>query len=465
MEAIISNVFCVLVVIVLFGITIFVHELGHFLVALRCGMVIDVFSIGFGPAIWSKKHKDIVYKIGCIPFGGYVAIPQLDPSSMDTLQGQEDGKQDRNLPTVSPWKKILVSIAGGCGNVLFGTVLAWIIFFSPDIVPDEKGAVLGHVAEDSTAYESGLRPGDEILKVNDEPVSTWTEFIIECHLVSGRSNRVRLTVKSGEEVKKMDLPTVMKGEGVQRIDGIGKAHPCQVGSVVAGSPAKKAGLKSKDIIRKFDGEKIVGSDHFIYLVGKSRGKEVPIVVERKGGLTELMVKPRYNPEHDRVMIGIHFSQMYMLPWMQYKKPMDQIRYDAKGIFRILRALLSRREGEAKQAVNALGGPPAILLMLWASIKISILNGIGFIRFLNINLAILNLLPLPVLDGGHIVFSLWEGISRRKIHPKLVNALVNVFLVLIIGLMIFLSIRDIVRFPRWLGHGDNKEPPAVEQTDD
>src|SRR5210317_1991058 len=116
--SIIKSLGDVLVLIVLFGITIFVHELGHFWVALKCGLVVDTFSIGFGPAIWKKKVNGVVYKIGWIPFGGYVALPQLDPSGMSHIQDGEGEQETRELPPVAPWKRILVSVAGAGGNVI-----------------------------------------------------------------------------------------------------------------------------------------------------------------------------------------------------------------------------------------------------------------------------------------------------------------------------------------------------------
>ena len=134
--------------------------------------------------------------------------------------------------------------------------------------------------------------------------------------------------------------------------------------------------------------------------------------------------------------------------MMYRRPLDQIRNDAAAIVRILKALVTPRE--ARQAAGALGGPIMILTALWFSIQTSMLNAIGFLRFLNINLAILNLLPFPVLDGGHILFCAWEAVTRRKVHPRFVNVLVNVFAVLLIGVMLWISYRDLRQLvPRFI----------------
>lgn len=461
----------VIALILLFSFTIFVHELGHFLVALKCGMVIDVFSIGFGPAIWKKKVNGITYKVGWIPFGGYVALPQLDPSGMSSIQGEnEDDKSDnakeeterRDLPEISPWKKILVSLAGATGNIILAVILAMVIWLSPGAVAYRGGTVVGGVNADSASYMAGLRKGDVILAVNRKPVGTWYDVSMESLLV-GADKAVTVTVFRGDAQKDLELTLVEKeGSEIPVFDGVEKQQdPCLFASVIAGSPAEAAGLEPGDIVRTFDGVQVDCTDHFIDLVSERGGDAVSIVVERDGKLVEAVVTPEQDDELERALIGVRPVGM-VLPWMQYKHPVKQVGSDASGIARLLKALVTPKE--APKAAKGLGGPVAIIATLWLSIKISLFNAIGFLRFLNVNLAILNLLPIPVLDGGHIMFSLWECVSRRKAHPKLVNALINVFAVLLIGVFVLLTFRDVDRlFPglkRVFKNG--KDEPAVEQ---
>jgi regulator of sigma E protease len=183
---ILSGVLAALVVVGFFGLTVLVHELGHFLAARACGMRIDAFSIGFGPAIVKRKRGNTIYKIGWIPFGGYVALPQLDPSGMSTIQG-ENGEEGA-LPPASWWKRILVSLAGPIGNIILAVLIAVLISLFPpvDIAPgvDISGAVIGTVDDDSPAQEAGLRIGDQVLVVAGNAVATWDEFSTECHLAS-----------------------------------------------------------------------------------------------------------------------------------------------------------------------------------------------------------------------------------------------------------------------------------------
>jgi len=432
-----------IVLVVVFGLTIFVHELGHFLVALKCGMVVDTFSIGFGPALWKRKIRGVVFKIGAIPVGGYVAIPQLDPTGMAAIQGKQEGAEKekvkpRRLPDASPWHKIMVSLAGATGNIILAVVLALTIWASPKAVTLRGTTELGEVAGDCAAYEQGLRQGDSIVAVNGKRVKTWYDYSMEC-LLTGEKEAVTLTVASATGEKDITVPLVKGDTGIPVVDGVKrKGMPCLFSEVVRGGSAEAAGLEAGDIVLEFDGVKVDGGEHFSVLVNERDGQEVPIVVERGGEVMEYRVMPAFDEEAGRAVVGVRLASVIMF-WMQEKHPWAQIKSDAMAIVRLLRALATPRE--SKNAAKGVGGPLMIVAALWMSIKISFFNAVGFIRFLNVNLAILNLVPIPVLDGGHIMFSLYEGISRRKAHPKVVNVLVNVFVVLIIALFCILTFRD------------------------
>lgn len=461
--SIVHNSYDALALIVLFGFTIFVHELGHFFVARRCGMIVETFSIGFGPAIWKRKVNGIVYKLGCIPFGGYVALPQLDPSGMETIQGSNGETQKRDIPPAPPSKKMLVSVAGAGGNILLAFALAWIIYLSPETATDKAGTLVGYVATNSPAYLAGLQPGDQIVAVNGEPITTWNEFLVECHLGAGKSNTVDLAVTSGGESRVVTVPVGTKESGIRAIQGVDKAMLCVVTDLKSGSAADVAGFKPGDIVKEFGGVRVAGVEHFVVLVAERDNQRTPVTVQRYGKAINLVVTPKFDADRGRAVIGVVVSGAFeatVMPWMEYRRPMAQIMGDTKGIVRILRALVSKHE--AGQAANALGGPVMISVMLWISIKTSVLNAIGFIRFLNVNLAILNLLPIPVLDGGHILFAAWEAAVRRRVNPKFMSVAVNACAALLIGAILILTFRDILR-TRGLYRSFNKLQAAEQQT--
>ncbi len=523
----------VVALITLFSVIIFIHELGHYLMARWCGLVVEVFSIGFGPAIWKRKIGGITYKIGALPFGGYVALPQLDPAGMETIQGADADATAVTHPNAAPWKKILVAVAGPTGNILLAIVLAWIIYLHPKAVTTGNSTEVGYVAVDSPAYAAGLRPGDRIMTVADKRVRSWYQLSEEAILRRGSEGTIDVGVaRNGEDVhlalpvgepRTAPLPGVRPSEpcrfvrldptgslaraGVQLgdtlcaidgvdvvstqhadmlttgrdgavadvtvlrdgvrvalrlplpLEGLGEDLPPVVGSTLSGTGADEAGLRRGDVVTAFNGQPIVGRVHLSDLIQEYGEKACTLTIQRGEALLDVTMTPRYDKEAQRILVGIAWAYDPGLPWMRFKEPWEQIRNDARGILRILRALVTPKE--AGNAGAALGGPVMIFAALWAAIKISMLNAVGFLRFLNVNLAILNLLPLPVLDGGHVVFALWEMVTRRKMHPKFVNVLVNVFAVLLIGVFLLLTVRDVDQlFPgvrRWF----HRETPAAQ----
>ncbi|NNJ69757.1 MAG: RIP metalloprotease RseP [Kiritimatiellales bacterium] len=446
--------YIVVMMLFLFGVTIFVHEWGHFIAARKCGLVIEAFSIGMGPALWKKEIDGIVYKIGAFPIGGYVSLPQLDPEGMEKVQGDNNEADRKTLPDVSPWKKIVVAVAGPLCNIVFAFILALIVSAADQ---PESLALIGTVEEDSAAYEKGLRPADQIIAVNGNPVKTWYDAQVEALLVGG-DFEVTLTVLSGSKTHDIQIQANNPEDGDFLLDGISEAIPCVLGRVTPGSPAEAAGIQPDDIVKIFNSIPVIDWNHFTELVQTAPDQTVTMTVMRNDELVDLTVTPKYDESMDRTLIGVKLGGSMSMPWTLTGSPIEQIKSDSSSIFRLLKALTTK--GEAKQAAGGLGGPVAIFTMIWFALKMGIINALGLIRFININLAVLNLLPLPVLDGGHICFALWEGVTRRKVHPKVVATLVNVFAILLISAMVFLSWRDADR--NWNISRFFKKAPAAEQ---
>jgi len=448
------TIYTILMVLILFGITIFVHELGHYLTARWCGMVIETFSIGFGPALWKRKVNGIVYKIGVIPFGGYVALPQMDPGG--TEEKREDGQM---LPPVAPWKKIIVAAAGAIGNMLLAFLIAYVVYWAgKPSAPHERNCVIGYISTNSAVFKQGLALGDEITAVNGEPVRNWEDLLMK----SALATQVTLNVRAPAGGKTAVVATEKNWMGVRAVAGIGWMNICSVASVVPGSSAAEAGLKSGDRILEFNGKKLYSREHLIEMVNLARDQTVPAVIRR--GKTDLTVqmRPKYDAKAGRALIGIIFNTMDMdYDSVVHPKPMAQIRDHATVIVRFLRALLTPKE--AKAASQAVGGPIAILFMFWLTIQNSFILALWFTCMLNVNLAILNMLPVPVLDGGHICFSLWELITRRRVPARVVNITVNVFATLLIGLFLLLTYRDVMRWVVPLFPGKDRAAHAVVAT--
>ncbi len=436
--------------ILLFGVAVIVHEFGHFLAGRLLGFKVDAFSVGFGPAIWRKKINGVVYRVGCIPLGGYVALPQLDPSEMDVIQGKNGEVERPPVPPVAPWKRIVVAVAGPFGNIVLAVVAAFVIYaFS---TPDNFGGVgvtVGHV--NGGAAEAGLRVGDTFATLNGNKVSCWNEVTIECILGASTNGAIQAQIVRDGATIDLLLPVSVDSEtGYASLDGVEPRLKCQVGSVMTNSPAEAAGLRKGDVILAIGGVDLNGPDDMVSRI--KRAGESPVVLTvrpyRGGTVEKVTLTPRFDAEAGRPLIGIVFadSESANQPWMMYRRPYLQLSNDAKSIFRILRALFAPRvKGEARRAANGMGGAVTLFVVFWMQIQAGILQTLAFLRYLCINLAVINLLPLPVLDGGHVMFALVEMVTRRKPSAKLTGWIYNIFAVLLISLMLFLLLRDVWRF--------------------
>ncbi len=452
----ISSIYVGPILLLLLGMTIFVHEFGHYLAARWLGLVVEIFSIGFGPAIWRKKINGIIYQIGWIPFGGFVALPQLDPTGMSLIQdGGENENKDaaakddkepvKKYSSVEPWKKIVVSVSGALGNIILAVILAWVVYLiGMPAGPAERSPVVGYVEKDCKAYELGMRTGDEIMQVNNVAIKSWRDFVMEAALHSEITVNYRSVDRSE---KTMQIYTEKGMFGEQTVKGVRGLGLCSVLKVESGMSADKAGILAGDMIVGFAGKPVYSMEHFVELINGYRDQDANIKVirvsEGKRTEKEMIVRPLYDQGTGRVRIGITWNLVAVDTDTVVKPlPSEQLRDHTMAIFKFLKAIVTPKQ--AKAAAGGVGGPVAIMISYWYIVKASLMLAIWFTGFLNVNLAILNLLPIPVLDGGHIMFSLWEVVTRRPASPKVVNILVNVFVVLFIAFAVFISIRDMDR---------------------
>jgi regulator of sigma E protease len=440
-----TMILSIVLVTLLFGFTIFVHELGHFLVARWCGMTVDAFAIGMGPALWKRKINGVEYKLCAFPIGGYVALPQMDPSGSP---GISDDGEDRHLPPAKPLAKILVGLAGVTFNMIFAIFLAYVIFWeSKAISPEYESSAVGYVNTNSPAFAAGVKIGDVITAVNGEKISTWEQFIV----VSALRDQVTLDLLRGkDEIVQVTIVTE-KVTGGRIVSGLYPQNYVVVLDMLPESPAREAGVLPGDRILALDGQTLFSREQMIDMIKVSAGKSLVLDIQRGDQKLSIPVTPKYNEEHKQAMIGIAFRTD------EVKKPWDQIKSHATLIFRILKALVTPSESRA--AAEAIGGPVAIIDIFLKFASMGFMQALWFACLLNVNLAVMNLLPIPVLDGGHILFSLSEMITRRPPPPKLVNFLWKTSAILLLSLFLLLTYRDFSRIFSGMKKSSGESEPA------
>ena len=363
--------------VLLFSFAIFIHEFGHFLAARWRGLRVDAFSIGFGPVLWKKCIKGVEWRISAIPFGGYVAIPDVDPEGTAKAQGSEGKKDVPAGKAATPLDSIIVAVAGPLGNVVLAIALALLLAAIPGAKFGEIPALIGEIPEEGPAREAGMKAGDKVVSVGGVPVRTWTEMQTEVQISGGKPTEFVVERGEGDAASRTALTVVPR-----RHEASGA--------------------------------------YFIYAFSTT-------------------------------------NQMKAAAWMPARNPLKQLQWDVMSISRVLKALVTPKESKA--AAQALGGPVMIAQGLYAQVRRDVWDSFGFLRFLCINLAILNLLPIPVLDGSIILFSFIELVTRRRLGGKFINILTRFFMYLLIAAMLFLVYRDSLR--SWRLHRESKAADAEE----
>ena len=550
MADILNILYVVAVVFLLFGAAIFVHEFGHFWVALKRGLKVEEFAIGFGPIIWSKTHEGILYSIRAIPAGGFVKLPQMLTS--EAIEGKPEGQTEGNegsenedseppepveeLPPVSPLSKILVAFAGPLMNVIFAILIAVFIWLVGIPKPINE-PVVGYVGEKSKEYKIGARPGDRITNVNGEPIETWQDVVYA--VLDSEGETVAVQVQRGEEQRQFDLPAGTWSGGIRRIrldnqdllEVMSFETPSLLGDVgfkpgdvvlgvngqkaysqyqlldllmadagqmktvlvtrsdqevelpfetpdVAGvtveqvvtededglsTPASKADVQAGDVIKSAAGVRVTSTRQLVDIIQAQDNKEFQLDLLRGDKGIQVSITPKDN------RLGVALKQDIGLVFkpepIRYSKelahpsPAAQIGDVLDKIAITFKAL--GRGKESGVGAKDLSGPVGIFGMLAIQVNHDLRLALSFLVLLNINLAILNLLPVPVLDGGHILLSIIEWIRKEPVSVKIQEWATTAFAALLLCFFVYVTFADVKRVPL-LHDIFNRDTEKVEQ---
>ena len=456
-------IFIALEVVLLFNLLIFVHELGHFLAAKWRGLKIDRFAIWFGKPIWKTTHDGIEYALGWIPAGGYVALPQM--AAMDTIEGKTSSDTVALKP-VSALDKIIVAFAGPLFSFLLAICFAVVVWWvGRPVASAEMTTTIGYVFPDGPADKAGLRPGDKLLEVDRKPVTKFGGMGSSVTWRIVRSEDATIPVKFERDGQPMQVdvtPTKEKTKSWERKSlrkiQITPAEVPIINGVMSNSPAALAGLKHGDQILEINGAKLYSPLALEILAEQKADVPLKLKILRKNQVVETTLTPRIpvGATNQMALTGIDWDTEIGKVAIVHPSVSEQIVGSVDALVSTVGALLSRKSDIKPQHLSGAVKIINIYYILFQS-DYGWQQALWFSVILNINLALLNLLPIPVLDGGHIVLSIVEGIRRRPVNARIVGYIQTACAMLLIGYMLYVTFFDLQDSTWRL----NKDKPAQE----
>ncbi len=428
MNALVSNIFWFLV---LLTVLVVAHEFGHFATAKALKIGVEVFSIGFGPRILGFKRRETDYRVSIVPLGGYVKLMGEEKSSGDP----------REFLSRPKWQKLLVLIMGPVMNIIVAVGVLTGVYMAGLKEPAfySQPVVVGWVEPGSPAAQAGIMKGDRIIKIDNEENPTWRDLRVIISTSGGDKTEVVLR-RGDKEIRTTIVPEKV-GRYSLGYSGIYVPTEAIIGVLLPGKPAQKAGLKPMDRIIKVNGEKVKDFYNLRDLISENRGKELELTIERKGRILKFRVKPE--KEGDRWLIGFLPYQ----PTSKKKYPIIKAvgasfrenLYYTTMTFDVLAKLIA-----GKLSPKTLSGPLDIAQFSSATAAAGVIPFLAFLAFVSLQLAIINLVPIPGLDGGQIFILLIEAGIGRDLSDKAKDWILKFGFAFIILLSVFVLLNDILK---------------------
>lgn len=410
----------IVIALITLSIIIFVHELFHFIIAKASSIDAPVFSIGFGPKLFSFNWQGTEFRISLIPFGGYVQLKGMEPNE---IQGREDEFYSKN-----PFIRIAVVFGGPFANILFGFLLYLGIFSIYGVeIPDTT-------IIDNSINGSNLLAGDKILKIDGKEISNWVD------ITNNLKNNSKVLLNRGGEEKVVVVDTI-------NIDSLIPRFPPVVGMVDKGGPAYLNGIREGSKILKINDEEIAKWDDITNMISPAAGESLDILYTKNSDtiLTKVV------PEEQQTLVGdsvisrgfigiIALTKRVNIPFSKaLVYASEQTLNTGALLFRSIRLLITR-----KVSARSIAGPIGIVMLTERQMRWGLINLLFFVGLISVNLAIVNLFPIPPLDGFHIVVSIVSGIVRRKPSKDMIKVISAIGTAILIALMVFIVFNDILR---------------------
>ncbi len=423
------------------GVIVFVHELGHFVVAKAFNCRVHTFSLGWGKRLWGFRRGETDYRVALFPIGGYVQLAGEDPKDIDP----QDERHFMNKPR---WQRILVYLAGPAMNVVLSVSVIAILFMVGIEVPglQRLGPVIGSVVEGSAGAEAGLQAGDKVLTIDGKAVSNWDD--VQFAILAGAGQTLTVEVEREGSVNTHQLTPVQVPKYEIGDAGIYAQFVPRVTMVESGSPADLGGLKNRDELLAVDGHPVTGSGEFVALIRERGGASTKLDILRDGEPLSITLTPKGEKGEGLIGIGLGVYQRFG----PIRALTESVRYNWQ-LARQTGDVVGRIATGRMAAKSALSGPVEIAALSGAAARSGFKNLFYLMALVSISVGLLNLLPIPILDGGQILLLLVESVMRKDLSLAFKERFNQVGFAMVMMLMAAVLYFDLSKnWPDWLTLG-------------
>lgn len=427
---------------IVLGPLIVFHELGHAIVARLLGFPVAVFSVGFGKRLWGFNWKGTDVRLSAIPLGGYVRIVGLGPDEQSlTEEGKEELLAHPPAPT-SRWARVAIFSAGPIANAILAVIVLAGSYMLGREVPAwlDQPAVAAHVAPGSPAEAAGLVAGDEVIGIEGKSIASWDQYQMEVMTSGGRTLTFR--VERGGKTLEMPVAVAKSGPADVGQTGLLPFVPVRIVDVVADSPAQAAGLRPGDVLEAIEGEKLSPFKEVPSILSSRADLPTRLAVRRNGEPMELTVVPKKSGDRAVIGVQLRFEEMSMrrLPFVgalaeSIRMNVDMTKKTLDIVGRLFRA---------KAPIKQMSGPLEIAKFAGQESKQGLSSLLAFMAMISLQLFIFNALPIPLLDGFHIVLIALEGLRRRDFSLEVKERIFQVGFVLLVALMLVVIYHDVLK---------------------